>query len=208
MTQDAEGTLNAIILAGGKSRRLGTDKTVLELGGKRLTEIVLEAVGGVAREAIVVTNSPHLFEDLPARLVSDVVAGAGPLGGILSGLLVSNRKHNLVVGCDMPFLNVGLLRYLGQLIDDHDVVIPRFNGYFEPLHAVYSRDCIEPIRALLARRDFAIVDFLDQVRVRYVEQDEIDALDPSHLSFFNVNTPEDLERAKAEVERRRHLAAS
>jgi molybdopterin-guanine dinucleotide biosynthesis protein A len=195
--------LNGIILAGGKSRRLGTDKTVVSLGGKRLTQIALDTISLVADDIIIVTNSPELFGDLPARLTPDVEPGAGPLGGILSGLLASDQAYNLVVACDMPFLNLELLRYMQAIIDDHDVVIPRFESYFEPLHAIYSKACIEPIRALLDRRDFRIVDLLNSVRVRYIEREEIDRYEPSLLCFFNVNTPEDLQRAKEEFERRR-----
>ncbi len=200
--------MNGIILAGGKSKRLGTDKTVLDFGGKMLTEVVLEAVSTVADDIVIVTNSPHLFSGLPARLTSDIEVGAGPLGGILSGLLVSEQLHNLVVACDMPFLNVELLRYMKSLTEGFDVVIPRLEGTLEPLHAIYSKVCIEPIRAFLAQHNFKIIEFfeiielLGEVKVRYVEQDEIERFDPSHLSFFNINRPVDLQRAREELDRR------
>lgn len=195
--------MNGIILAGGRSRRLGTDKTVVSLGGKRLTQIAMDTISLVADDIIIVTNSPELFRDLPARLTPDVEPGAGPLGGILSGLLASDQLHNLVVACDMPFLNVELLRYMETLVEGHDVVIPRVEGYLEPLHAIYSQACVEPIRSLLVEHNFKIIEVLDQVRVRYVEQEDIEKFDPAHFSFFNINTPEDLRRARDEFERRR-----
>ena len=199
--------MNSIILAGGKRRRLGTDKTVVAFGGKRLTEIVLEAVSVVADDVVIVTNSPQLFSGLPARFTQDVQVGAGPLGGILSGLLVSEQLYNLVVACDMPFLNVELLRYMSSQTEGYDVVIPRLEGWLEPLHAIYSKACIEPIRALLDQGNFKILEFLGEVRVRYIEQEEIERFDPLHLSFLNINTPEDLQRARDELERRQGASA-
>lgn len=181
---------------------MGTDKAVLDFGGKMLTEVVLEAVSAVADDIVIVTNSPHLFTGLPARLTSDVELGAGPLGGILSGLLASEATHNLVVACDIPFLNLELLRYMRSQMEGYDVVIPRFSGMFEPLHAIYSKICVEPIRGLLAEQNFKIVEFFGEVKVRYIEEDEIDQFDPSHLSFFNINRPDDLQRMREELDRR------
>lgn len=194
--------MNGIVLAGGKSTRMGTDKAVLDLGGKKLTEIVVETIGAVVDEVVVVTNSPERFTGLSARLTSDVEPGGGPLGGILSGLLISEQWHNLVVACDMPFLNVDLLRFMQQQADGYDVVIPHLGDLFEPLHAIYSKACVEPIRALLRQQNLRITDFLGEVRVRYIDKTEIDQFDPSHLSFFNINRPEDLERAREEIARR------
>ena len=194
--------LNGIILAGGKSRRLGIDKTVLEIAGKRLLRIVMETVRNVADDLIIVTNAPHLFQGLPARLTGDVEPGAGPLGGILSGLLVSSEPYSLVVGCDMPFLNAELLAYLRGCVEDYDVVMPEAGGNLEPLHAVYSKACIEPIQTLLAQRNFTVIDLMNEVRVRYVSEEEIDRFDPTRLTFFNINTPQDLEKARRELERR------
>ncbi|MBI4317219.1 MAG: molybdenum cofactor guanylyltransferase [Chloroflexi bacterium] len=194
--------MNGIILAGGRSRRLGTDKTVLEIGGRRLIEVVLDIVAAVAHDVIIVTNSPHLFESLPARLTGDVQPGTGPLGGILSGLLVSDDSHSLVVACDMPFLNLDLLIHMRQCADGCDVVMPRLASYFEPLHAIYSKACIEPIQSLLADNNFKIIDLLDQARVRYLDEPEIDRFDPERMTFFNINTREDLEKARREFARR------
>jgi len=197
--------LDGIILAGGKSRRLGTDKTIVRLGNSRLVDIALETISSVVDSIIIVTNSPQLFEGLPARVVTDVQPGTGPLGGILTGLLLGEHEHALVVACDMPFLNVGLLQHMARQVDGYDVVMPRVDDTLEPLHAIYSHHCVEPIRRLLAEGDLRIVDIinvLNEVRVRYIDKDEIDMFDPSRLSFFNINTSDDLERARAEYDRR------
>ncbi|MBI2955551.1 MAG: molybdenum cofactor guanylyltransferase [Chloroflexi bacterium] len=201
--------MNGIILAGGKSSRMGTDKTMIDLGGKGLTEVVLETVSTLVDDIVIVTNSPQLFTGLPASLTPDVEPGAGPLGGILSGLLASQQDLNLVVACDMPFLNVELLRYMQALAIGFDIVIPRLQDplkpshtIYEPLHAIYSKACIEPARALVAQRNFQIIALLDVMRVRYIEKEEFERFDPLHLSFFNVNTPAELQEAREKLARR------
>ncbi len=111
-------------------------------------------------------------------------------------------KRGLVVACDMPLLNLNLLRYMILLSANFDVVIPRIGGKTEPLHAVYSKACIEPIASLLRRNELRIIGFLSQVQVRYVEDHEVDIFDPEHLSFFNINTQDDLMLAQELIRRR------
>jgi hydrogenase maturation protease len=105
-------------------------------------------------------------------------------------------ERGLFVACDMPLLNTPLLRYMIQLSPAFDVVIPRVGDETEPLHAVYSKACLQPIVDLIDRGKRRVVHFFDRVRVRYVEPREIEAFDPEHLSFFNINTPADLQRAQ------------
>jgi molybdopterin-guanine dinucleotide biosynthesis protein A len=157
-------------------------------------------------------------EGLEATMVSDVRPGQGALGGIYSGLLAASHFHSLVIACDMPFLNLNLLRYMALLAPGYDVVIPcvvakTFSSHralgqgpstakeehLHPLHAIYSKRCLGPIEELLDRGDLRIIAFFPQVRVRYVEQEEVDPFDPQHLSLFNINTSADMERAKAVI---------
>ena len=123
--------------------------------------------------------------------------GGGALGGIFTGLSAADGDWGLVVACDMPFLNPDLLRSLLDLKDGHDAVVPVVDGRPEPVHAAYSKACLPHIEARLKARDLKIARFFDEVRVRYLSQEEIERLDPDHLSFFNVNTQEDLDRALA-----------
>ena len=188
--------ITAVILAGGKSRRLGIDKAALRLGDKTLLEGIVQKMSALSEEIIVVGDSlPYPLSGI--RLVADIYPGCGPLGGIHAGLTVASNFHSLVVACDMPFLNLELLQYMVELGTSHDVVIPRWdNDKLEPVHAIYSKNCLGPIERLIQRRDFRIIHFFPEVQVRYVERDEIERFDPKHLSFFNINTPEDLERAR------------
>jgi molybdopterin-guanine dinucleotide biosynthesis protein A len=189
-------TVSGIMLAGGQSSRLGTDKSFVNVNGQSLIEQIVAKLARLSDDVIIVTNSPEKYDHLEARLVGDIYPGKGALGGIYSGLRAAASAYSLVVACDMPFLDLHLLRYMIILASGHDVVIPRIGGLPEPLHAIYSKSCLEPIDRLLARGRLKIIDFFSEVRVRYVEEDEVDIFDPRHLSFFNVNTPNDLEEMK------------
>ena len=189
-------TISGIVLAGGQSSRLGMDKSFVNVKGQSLIEQIVAKLTRLSDDVVIVTNSPEKYDHLEARLVGDIYPGKGALGGIYSGLRAVANAQSLVVACDMPFLDLNLLRYMILLACGHDVVIPRIGEFLEPLHALYSKSCLEPIDRLLARGGLKIVDFFSEVRVRYVEEEEVDIFDPQHLSFFNVNTLSDLEEMK------------
>ncbi len=187
---------SAIILAGGKSRRLALDKALLMLNGEWLLARIVSTLATLSDDLLVVANDAQHLEQLAARIVPDVYPGTGPLGGIYAGLRAMRHDRGFVVACDMPLLNLALLRYLIQLSRESDVVLPRIGDKTEPLHAVYTKTCLRPIEDSLKRGDRRIVAFFAEVRVRYVEQEEIEVFDPHHLSFFNINTAEELALAR------------
>ncbi len=192
-------SISGIVLAGGQSRRLGRDKSLLEVEGQSLLVRTVQALSVLSDDLLVVTNDPARYQSmgLPARLVADEEPGRGSLMGILSGLRTARYPYALVVACDMPFLSLPLLHYMVTLVEGQDVVIPRLGEMLEPLHAIYGRSCLPFMAQLLDRGCRKVIAFFDQVRVRYVEEDEIQQLDPLHLSFVNVNTPADWERVRA-----------
>ena len=194
--------VSGIVLAGGQSRRLGVDKALVRVAGVPLIDHVLGRLGQLTEDIVVVGGDPQACARPGVRLVPDLWPGMGPLGGIHSGLQAVRFGRALVVGCDMPFLDLRLLRFMILLSADYDVVIPDMDGLLEPLHAIYSRATLKPIEALLRAGDLRIVHFLGQVCVRYVDRAEIEVFDPRTLSFFNVNTPEELRRAEALAARR------
>ena len=191
--------ISGVALAGGMSRRLGRNKAVEEIGGERLIERVINRLSQVASETVVVVAEESRAEglDLPngVRTAADIYPGHGSLGGIFTGLSAAQGDYGIIVACDMPFLNTGLLQFMVDLAPDFDVVVPRLEGRPEPLHAIYSKSCLEPIESRLKRQDLKIALFFDEVRVAYVDEDDIDLFDPDRLSFFNVNTQEDLDKA-------------
>lgn len=189
--------LSGVVLAGGQSRRLGTDKALLEFGGQTLLARTVETLAPLCREVIVVTNSPQAHAHPAARLVGDLLPGMGSLGGIYSGLMAATTQYSLVVGCDMPFLNPEVITYLASLAPGYDVIMPCRQKLLEPLHSIYSKPCLPFIKNLLDKRQLRIFDFLPHVRVRYVAESELAPWDPGHRSFLNINTPQDLAEVRA-----------
>lgn len=191
--------MTSIILAGGSSSRLGDNKALQAVRGKSLVQWVVDRLAIVSSEIIVATADGQgipCSSTVPMKTVADIHPGKGALVGIHSGLTASSSSSTIVVACDMPFLNVGLLRYMIEARGDYDVAVPRIGHMVEPLCAVYSRNCLVPIRRLLQQNELRILKLFSMVSVRYIEENEIDRFDPEHLSFFNVNTAADLERAE------------
>jgi len=192
--------ISSIILAGGKSLRLGHDKILEKVGNTSLLEQSVSRIDPLSKEIIIVTAKERTFaqlEDYPkVRIVSDIFPGHGSLGGIYTGLVKSDSFYNLVIAADMPFLNESLLRYMIRMSDGFDFTLPRFDNFFEPLHAVYSKNCIKPIESLFDQGKRVIIDLFDYVKVRFIEDEEIVRFDPQHLSFFNINTQKDLDKAR------------
>ena len=191
---------SCIVLAGGKSLRLGSDKVLETIGNRSLLQLVLSCVLPLSREVIIVTASePSIFESIDhskLKVVTDIYPGKGPLGGIHTGLATSASFYNLVVASDMPFLNQALLRYMLQVSADFDLVVPRIGNFVEPLHAVYTKRCLAPMEEMLKQDKLMVNQLFSSVKTRYVEIEEIERFDPRHLSFFNVNTKADLKRAR------------
>jgi molybdopterin-guanine dinucleotide biosynthesis protein A len=192
---------SGIILAGGKGRRLGyRDKASEIINQGRLLERVVTSLSFLS-PIIIVTGDvkkaiPGIKGAPKIEVVADIYPGKGPLGGIYSGLRASSSPRNLVVACDMPFLNQGLLQYLIEVSGKFDAAVLRLGEEVEPLHAVYSKDCLEPIEQMLAKGNLSVHKLFEMISVRYVTTEEIERFDPEHLSSFNINTAHDLEIAK------------
>ena len=199
-----------MVLAGGHSRRLGQDKAQLQLWGLEgptLLEATIAHLAAVCDEVLVVVDSPRDWPALSTRVVLDRHPGGGALGGIYTGLLKARHPYVLTVAVDMPFLNPALLQYMAGLPQNYDVLVPRLPPrdaprrvrnplYVEPLHVIYGRPCLEPMRELLRQGKRRIILFFPQVRVRYLEQAELARFDLAGLSFRNINTPQDLEQVR------------
>lgn len=202
---------SAIVLAGGQSRRLGNDKRRLRLwgaAGPTLLEHTLALLARLCDDLVVVLNDPEAWPGLPGRLVPDVFADGGALGGIYSGLAAVRHQHALAVACDMPFLSAELLGAMLAHPRDYDVLVPRSaepgstrNALgLETLHAIYGTGCLAPMRAALERGQRQIAAFFPQVRVAYLEPAVLQRYDPAGRSFVNVNTPAQAAQAAALLE--------
>lgn len=184
--------LTIAIQAGGKSSRMGTDKSFVPFLGRPMIEVVRAAVEGLGDELIIVTNKSDDYAYLGLPMFGDLYPDTGPLGGIYTALHHATHPHTLMVACDMPWLNRPLLEYIVGLREEADIVVPRWEKFPEPLHAVYSKACLEPIREKLDAEMYKITAFYGRVKLRFVGREEIERFDPLGRSFINVNTPEDL----------------
>ncbi len=188
----------SIILCGGKERRFGSNKAMARVGGVTVMERILTVVEPISSRVIVVTSPEKANIAVGGRavVVTDAYPGKGPLGGIYTGLANVETDLAIAVACDMPFLNAALLTHMVELAEGFDAVIPRLAGtMLEPLHAVYARSCLAPMKERVEAGQLSIAPLLRQLRVRYLERDEYLPLDPRMISFFNINYPEDLNRA-------------
>ncbi len=183
--------LEGAIVAGGKSSRMGIDKALLEWEGKSLIRIVAESVSAVCDKLIIIADDGERFLSLGLEIYPDKISGMGPLGGIYTALCVSEGERVFCVGCDMPFLDADVVRGMLDISGEYDVVVPYLDDGFHPLHAVYSRNCIKPIRDTLESASPRVIDFYDRVRVRSVGEDDFPAL---ANSLTNLNTPADVEK--------------
>jgi molybdopterin-guanine dinucleotide biosynthesis protein A len=200
-------SITGIVLAGGKSTRIGANKPQLKIGKSHLIDRVLDMLSQVTPSILIVTteDQPDLVKSITpgVRVVKDIHPGKGPLGGIYTGLSYSEDVYNLVVGCDMPFLNGGLIRYLIDGASGYDALAPKIGWMIQPLHTIYSKSCLPSIEALIREEQLQIIKLFNLVNTRYVTEKEIDQFDPDHLSFLNINTEDDLMKAEVLVQQQR-----
>jgi len=187
----------AAILAGGQSRRMGADKALVLLDGRSLLARVIELLRPLFTEIAIIGGDAAAYRQFGLPVFPDHHPGAGALGGICTALLSAEAPLVFCCGCDMPFLKPAIVEHLLELArGDFEAVVPQVRGESEPLCAVYSRGALEVIEEEIAAGHRRIKDALARLRVRYVEEEELRAQDPGLHSFVNINTPEELEKAR------------
>jgi len=189
--------MTGVVLAGGRSTRMGTNKALLEFDGVPISERVLAALRPLFRELAIVANDPEPYAYLHLPIWPDRLPGKGPLGGLYTAVSNSAFSQSFCMACDMPFANRAIIQYLTQLAHAVDVVVPRTPDGYQPLHAVYSKTCLGPMESLLTANRLKIDHLFPAVRVRVVEEAELRRLDPLQCAFINVNTRQDLDSASA-----------
>ncbi|MEK6692653.1 MAG: molybdenum cofactor guanylyltransferase [Nitrospirota bacterium] len=193
------GKVTGIILSGGESRRMASEKAFMEIDGISLIENILNGFDGLFDEVIIVTNKPELYISYDAMLVGDLFKKKGPMAGLYSGLLNSRNNYSFVVACDMPFLNRSLISFMMDIADGVDIVIPKVNGLVEPLHAIYSKRCLDLIEKNLKEENLGLRGILGQSKVRYVGEDEITIFDPDMNFLININSSEDIKKVTQKI---------
>ncbi len=190
--------MTGILLAGGKNSRMGVNKAFLEIDQERLIDKTLDIYQRLFSEIIIVTNDPlpHL-EFFNAALVTDIYKGKGPLGGIYTGLFYAKNNYTFACSCDMPFLNEMFIAYMIGQSGKHDVIVPELPEGYQPLHAIYSRNCLPSIRRLILMDKLKITGFYRDMSVLTISEKEIQPFNPGGLLFYNLNTQEDWEKIKS-----------
>ena len=192
-------TCSAVILAGGLNTRMqGRNKAFMQLGGRRFLSRVLDTVSACLDDCLIVTRQTGQYHAWPVEIVADRLAVRSPLTGIHAGLLSMRSEFALVTSCDTPFLKKAVVkRLLTALEPDVDVVVPASGTFFQTLCALYARRCAPVIEEILGQGEVKVDRLYARVRVKRVAYRYFEAVDPELLSFFNVNTPADLEKAWA-----------
>jgi molybdopterin-guanine dinucleotide biosynthesis protein A len=193
---------SGIVIAGGKSRRMGRDKRFLEIGGKALLDRVLEIMEPLFAEIIVVlSDGTPVLGQSRWRTVTDLIPQCGSLGGLYTGLYSATHPRVFAVACDMPFLNSELVHYMATLNEGADVVMARLVTGLQPMHALYSKRCLGPLEAMARSGNLKVQNLVSvtDLNVRLVSEADLIRFDPQLLSFQNINTPADLEFARTIV---------
>jgi molybdopterin-guanine dinucleotide biosynthesis protein A len=191
--------ISLAIQAGGRSNRMGEDKALKLFLGRPLIQRVVERLRPIADEVLITTNHPERYGFLGVRLVPDLIPGLGPLGGLYTALASATCPTLAVVACDLPFASAALLEQAARRLveQDADIVIPRTAKGLEPLHAVYRRStCLSVVRSAIERNQLKVIDWFPLVRLREQPPEEVIKVDPSGLTFWNINTPEDFIEAE------------
>jgi molybdopterin-guanine dinucleotide biosynthesis protein A len=185
--------VTGVVLAGGRASRMGgRDKAFAAVDGEPIAARTLRLFRGLFPHVVVATNRPDRFRAFGVDVVTDAFPGCGPLAGIHAAMRVARHPQVFVAACDMPGLDVDVIRFLLGRIGDADAVVPRWEADIEPLHAVYAVRLLPRIEDALRNGRWALRDFLPEARVDYVAEEELRHIRGTARSMLNVNTPEEL----------------
>ncbi len=177
---------------------MGENKAFIEIEGIPIIHRIHNLFKELFQETIIVTNQKDLFSNFESKIYSDLLPNRGALGGLYTGIFFSNFHFSFCVACDMPYIKKSLVQYLLNLLKEDDVIVPRTRDGLQPLHAIYSKNCLKPIKKVINQGKYSIIDFYDQVKVKVVQENEFIRLDPLRESFINVNTPLELRSLRRE----------
>lgn len=185
----------AIILAGGKSSRMGFDKQFLKIDQRRLMDSLINKLKKDFQEIIIVTNKPEYYIGLSHKIITDKLKEKGPLGGIHAGLLESSSKYSFVLACDMPNINMEYVRYMKESMKDQDLdgCVTNYMDWIEPFSSFYSRDLVKEIENHIDSGRRSINSMLKSLNIQYIEEEDARRFSPNWDMFLNLNTREDLD---------------
>jgi len=194
---------SGVILAGGQSTRFsGQNKVFISIGGKRILDHIYEVFNKLFAEIILVTNDPIQYLEWDLNIATDLFSIRSSLTGIHAGLFYSTNPYSFVIGCDTPFLKIEMAEAIVNSIElDVDIVLPETSEGIQPLYAVYSKQCLKHVERQLIRKELQIRRFFKKVRIKKLPENLLRENDPDLLSFFNINTPDNLAKAEEIVQK-------
>lgn len=187
--------MTGIILAGGKSSRMGFNKAFINMGGQSIIERTAALFKELFDEVILVVNDPAEYEKLDIFIATDIFKGAGSLGGIYTGLFHASSEYSFVAACDMPFLNKEVITKMIKISNKGNATVPFIMGKYHALHAVYSNKCIKPMEEMIKNKDLRITNLFEKININRLEEKDGFLTEQILSSLDNINTKEDLERA-------------
>ena len=192
----------AIILAGGKSTRMGFDKALMKIRGKPIVEIIIQQLRSVFEDIILVTNKPDEFTGLDVMITGDILKDSGPLGGIHAGLVLSKSKYAFLTACDMPVISPDYAKYMMETAAKHlpHAVISDKGDWIEPFHALYSKDLADDIKTNVQAGKYKIFDVIKEKNIIRISEKKVREYSPGLDIFINLNHNKDLEEFKKFIE--------
>ncbi|WZL72729.1 molybdenum cofactor guanylyltransferase [Clostridiaceae bacterium 35-E11] len=186
----------AIILAGGKSLRMGFDKKLICLDNRPLIEILIDKLTAIFENIIIVSNDAALGQKLGVKIVEDEIKDIGPLGGIHAGLKNSNSHYNYFIACDMPYVNEKYIHFIKNKSSKTNAyaLITRYKDHIEPFNSFYSKKLTREIENHIKNGERSIYSLLRKLEVLYIEEKIARRYSPDWAMFYNINTIEDLNR--------------
>ena len=186
----------AIILAGGKSSRMGFDKQLLKINERRLMDSLIQKLSPEFEEIIIVTNRPELYIGLSHIITKDILEDKGALGGIHAGLNYSSSKYAFVTACDMPNVNMDYVRFMKDALSESTSFgcVTKFGSWIEPFSSFYSIELIKNIEEYLETGRRSINVLLKSLNITYIEENAARKFSPNWDMFLNLNTKEDLDK--------------
>ncbi|WP_427340715.1 molybdenum cofactor guanylyltransferase [Caloranaerobacter sp. DY30410] len=187
---------SAVILAGGKSTRMGFDKQLLNINGRRLILCIIEKLKDEFDDIIIVSNNPEYYSDVDCRIVSDIIKDMGPLSGIHSGLMNAKSQYVYFIACDMPVINIDYIKYMKKCLDsgNYHGCITQIDDWIEPLNAFYSKSIISAIECQLSRGKRSVFSLVKSLDFFVVSEISARKFSPDWDMFINLNTIEEYER--------------
>ncbi|GFP76026.1 molybdenum cofactor guanylyltransferase [Clostridium fungisolvens] len=186
----------AVILAGGKSSRMGFDKQFLKFEDKQLIDVVAEKLYTNFEEVIVISNKPDYYRDSPYKVISDKVEGIGPISGIYEGLKAAKGQYVYFIACDMPIINLEFIEFMkDRLIEENKqcCIVEREN-YIEPFNAFYSKSLLQKVEQMIQEDKRSLKYLIKASDTLYIKEEKVKSFDYSFEMFMNLNTKEDLDR--------------